>query len=187
VSTLTVATFLGLLALAALILSAGTAGLWALARAGVAADAWSAARGSVAPAALWLGLAVSATATAGSLYFSEVAGFVPCALCWYQRIAMYPLVVILGIAAARGDVGVARYAAPLAAIGATISIWHIGVERIPGLPSGSCSLDVPCSTILVQVLGFVTIPTMALAAFVAILTLLLVTRASTDQEPEPHA
>jgi disulfide bond formation protein DsbB len=100
---------------------------------------------------------------------------------------MYPLVVILGIAAARGDVGVARYAVPLAAIGATISIWHIGVERIPGLPSGSCSLDVPCSTILVRVLGFVTIPTMALAAFVAILTLLLVARASTDQEPEPHA
>jgi disulfide bond formation protein DsbB len=125
----------------------------------------------------------SLVATLGSLYFSEIVGFVPCLLCWYQRIAMYPLVIILGVAAVRGDAGVARYAGPLAFIGALVSIWHIGVERIPGLPSGSCSLETPCSAILVQVVGFITIPTMALAGFLAILTLLLLTRSS-GTEPE---
>lgn len=175
-SVLTIATFLGLLALAAYLGVLGTASVWAMDRIGVATGAFGALRGVVRPAALWLAFLVAATATAGSLYFSEVAGFVPCALCWYQRIAMYPLAVVVGIAAVRGDAGVARYAVPVAAIGALLSIWHIGVERIPGLPSGSCSLDVPCSAITVEVLGFVTIPTMALAGFAAIITLLLLAR-----------
>ena len=143
-------------------------------RVGVARGSVDGLRGAIGPVALWLAFAVALTATSGSLYFSEVAGFPPCTLCWYQRIAMYPQVIILGVAAARGDAGVIRYAGPLAVIGALISIWHIGVERIPTLPSGSCSLEVPCSTIWVQVLGFVTIPTMALAGFLAIITLLVV-------------
>jgi disulfide bond formation protein DsbB len=96
---------------------------------------------------------------------------------------MYPLVVILFVAALRGDAGVVRYAGPVAAIGALLSIWHIGVERIPSLPSGSCSLETPCSLIYVEVIGFITIPTMALAGFLAILTLLLL-RASGESEPE---
>ena len=119
----------------------------------------------------WL---VAATATGGSLWFSEVAGFPPCQLCWYQRIAMYPLVVVLGIAAVRRDVQIRRYAGPVAAIGALISLYHIGVERLPGLPTGSCSLEAPCDLIWVERFGFVTIPVMALAGFLAILTLLFV-------------
>ena len=126
-------------------------------------------RNGVAVAAL-----VAGAATAGSLIYSEVYLFEPCRLCWYQRIAMYPLVVILGIAAVRGDVSVRRYVAPIAVIGAAISIWHIGVERLPGLPSGSCSISAPCDLIWVERFGFVTIPVMALAGFLAILTLLLV-------------
>jgi disulfide bond formation protein DsbB len=85
---------------------------------------------------------------------------------------MYPLVIILGIAAIRGDAGVRRYAAPVAVIGAALSIWHIGVERLPGLPTGSCSVSAPCDLIWVERFGFVTIPVMALAGFLAILTLL---------------
>lgn len=126
----------------------------------------------IGPAALWLAFLVALTATAGSLYFSEVARFTPCVLCWYQRIAMYPLVLLLGVAAVRGDLSVRRYVAPLAIIGAAISIYHIGVERLPGLRSGACSLDVPCDLIYVERFGFITIPVMALVGFLAILTLL---------------
>ena len=147
------------------------------------ARARGAAAAAVGPQALALAFAVAAVSMLGSLYFSEIAHFPPCALCWYQRIAMYPLVVILFVAAIRGDDRVIRYAGPLAAIGALISIWHIGVERLPGLPSGSCSVDAPCSTIYVQVLGFVTIPTMALAGFLAVITLLLL-RSSGGTDPE---
>ena len=125
------------------------------------------------PAALWLAFVVSLTATAGSLFLSEVARFTPCALCWYQRIAMYPLVIILGIAAWRGDGGVRRYVVPIAAIGAIVAAYHVALQRLPGLPSGTCSLDVPCTAIYVERFGFVTIPVMALVAFLAILAILV--------------
>ena len=75
-------------------------------------------RGAMAGSALPAAFVVAALATLGSLWFSEVAHFEPCRLCWYQRIAMYPLVLILGIAAWRGDSRVRRYAVPLAAVGA---------------------------------------------------------------------
>jgi disulfide bond formation protein DsbB len=130
-------------------------------------------RALVGPASLWLAFAVALTATAGSLYLSEVAGFIPCTLCWYQRIAMYPLVVVLGIAAWRGDRGIRRYVAPVAAIGAAIAAYHVALQRLPGLPSGGCSLDAPCTAIYVERFGFVTIPVMALVAFLAIIALLL--------------
>ena len=109
----------------------------------------------------------------GSLYLSEIVGFVPCTLCWYQRIAMYPLVLLLGIAAVRTDTAIRRYAVPLAGIGAVISAYHVAVQRLPGLPSGSCSLDVPCSAIYVERFGFVTIPVMALVGFVSIVVILI--------------
>ena len=144
-----------------------------------------AARSVIGPVALWLAALVALVSMSGSLYLSEVAGFEPCALCWYQRIAMYPLVLILGIAAVRGDAGVRRYAGPVAAIGAAISVWHIGVERLPGLPTGSCSLSAPCDLIWVERFGFVTIPVMALAGFLAILTLLFAYAGrGTDTETE---
>ena len=80
----------------------------------------------------------------GSLYFSEVAHFVPCRLCWYQRIAMYPLVLLLGIATLRRDRGIRLYAIPLAAIGAAVSIYHVQLERFPDQAS-FCSLEAPCN------------------------------------------
>jgi disulfide bond formation protein DsbB len=180
-SVFTIATFLGLLTLAAFIAVLGVGAVWMLERAGVVADGVGRLTRAMGPLSLWLAFVVALTAMSGSLYFSEAARFTPCVLCWYQRIAMYPLVLILGIAAWRGDVGVARYAIPVASIGALISVWHIAVERIPGMPSGACSLDVPCSLIYVQVVGFVTIPTMALAGFLLIITLLLLARSSSRQ------
>jgi disulfide bond formation protein DsbB len=184
-SVLAVSTFLALLALAAFFGVLVTFTFMAIDRIGLVPGVMAGLRAAVRPIALWLAFAVAATSMAGSLYLSEVAGFVPCALCWFQRIAMYPLVLILGIAAVRGDPGVTRYAAPVAFVGALISIWHIGVERLPGLPSGACSLEAPCDLIYIERFGFVTIPTMALFGFLAILTLLLVyARRGTEPELE---
>ncbi|MGZ8602880.1 MAG: disulfide bond formation protein B, partial [Actinomycetota bacterium] len=113
---------------------------------------------TLGPSALWLAFLVALTATVGSLYLSEVAHFVPCKLCWYQRIAMYPLVPILAIAAWKRDVSVARYVVPLAAIGAAISIYHYQLERFPSQASVSCSADAPCTVVWIWKFHFVSIP-----------------------------
>ena len=110
--------------------------------------------------------------TLGSLYLSEVAHFTPCELCWYQRIAMYSLAVILVIAAARRDSGVRLYVTVLAGIGAAISCYHIVVERFPQLESSTCDPNNPCSLKWVDKFGYLTIPGMALTGFVAVIALL---------------
>jgi hypothetical protein len=125
--------------------------------------------------ALPLATAVAAVATGGSLYLSEVAGYLPCVLCWYQRIAMYPLTIVLGVAAARRDRQVWRTAVPIAAIGAVISVWHIAIERNPSL-GGACDPAAPCSLRWVEEFGFLTLPTMALIGFVTIIVLTLAAR-----------
>jgi disulfide bond formation protein DsbB len=121
--------------------------------------------------ALALAAVVAATCMAGSLYFSEVADFVPCTLCWYQRIAMYPLVVILAIAAVRRDRDVWHYVVPLAGIGAAISTYHYLVEWFPEADSGVCKSTVPCTFVWFRELGFVSLPLMALCGFALIITL----------------
>ena len=129
-------------------------------------------RETVGGLALTAACVVALAATLGSLYFSEVAGFVPCRLCWFQRIAMYPLVVILGIAAWRRDSGVRPYAAGLALIGAVIAAYHYALEWIPALDSGACAVDAPCTVIWFRELGFVTLPYLALSGFLLVLALL---------------
>jgi disulfide bond formation protein DsbB len=172
-STLTIATFLALLALAA---AAGSIGLVVLALGGrwsdLAARAYRSVSETLSPFGLGLAFAVAATATAGSLYFSEIGHLVPCTLCWYQRIAMYPLAIILGLAAWGGDTGVRRYATVLAAVGAVVAAYHIALQRLPGQPSGACSLEAPCSAIELERFGFVTIPVMAFIGFVSIIVVL---------------
>jgi hypothetical protein len=125
--------------------------------------------------ALPLATAVAAVATGGSLYLSEVAGYLPCVLCWYQRIAMYPLTIVLGVAAVRRDRQVWRTAVPIATIGAAISVWHIVIERNPAL-GGACDPAAPCSIRWVEEFGFLTLPTMALIGFVTIIVLALAAR-----------
>lgn len=130
---------------------------------------------AVGDAALWLAFLVAAGATAGSLYFSEVAHFVPCRLCWFQRIAMYPLSVILFVGAVRRDQAVRWYAVPLAAIGACISAWHTLIEVRPALDGGACELTGPsCTYIWFKEFGFLTLASMALIGFLSILIILLV-------------
>ena len=136
--------------------------------------------------ALWLAFLVAAAATAGSLYFSEHAHFIPCNLCWYQRIAMYPLSLLLLIAAIRRDRGIRWYVGPLAGAGALISTYHYLVEWFPSLESSDvCSLNVPCTTPWFRELGFVTLSFMALCGFVFILVLVVPGRPSTVPSEAP--
>jgi len=162
---------------AAMVLLLALAGRWS----DGAGEAYRSVRESVSPIGLWLAFGVAATATAGSLYFSEIGHLVPCNLCWYQRIAMYPLALILGIAAWRDDAGVRIYAIPLAGIGAAVATYHVALQRLPGLPFGACSLDAPCSAIELERFGFVTIPVMALIGFVSIIVVLSLLTARRSQ------
>lgn len=115
-------------------------------------------------------------ATMSSLYLSEIAHLQPCMLCWYQRIAMYPLVVVLGVGFARGDPGVWRYALPLPLIGLLISSYHVMLQIRPSLELVPCTSGVPCTARLVAVFGFISIPVMATSVFLLILALLFTVR-----------
>jgi len=130
-------------------------------------------RAAVGEHALSLAALVGVVATVGSLWLSEGAHFRPCTLCWYQRIAMYPMAVVLPIAAWRRDVLVRRYVLPIVAIGAVVSVYHLILERFPSLESGSCDPNNPCSLIWVERFGYLTIPGMALSGFVLIAALVL--------------
>jgi len=127
----------------------------------------------VGQVALPLAFFVALTCTLGSLYLSEVAKFPPCELCWFQRIVMYPQVIILGIAALRRDVLVKWYSVPLVLIGIGISIYHYLVERFPSTVTFSCTGDVPCSTVWVWKFHFLSIPAMAGIGFALIAVLAL--------------
>ena len=129
--------------------------------------------GGVRDVALWIAFAVAGTAMVGSLYFSEVAEYVPCKLCWYQRIAMYSLAVVLLVAAIKRDRGVTKYALPLAIIGAGISTYHYLLEWFPSIETDVCSIDVPCTTIWFREFGFATLSFMALSGFVLIIALMV--------------
>ena len=133
------------------------------------------------PVALWVAFAIAATATLGSLYYSEIADYTPCLLCWYQRIAMYPLSVILGIAAWRRDASVKFYVIPVAAIGAAVSIYHYQLEVFPE-QGGVCSATVPCNVRWFEVFGFVSLAFMALTGFAAIIALLSIARSTSPHE-----
>jgi disulfide bond formation protein DsbB len=135
-------------------------------------------------ASLALAAIVGLVATLGSLYLSEIAHIPPCQLCWYQRIAMYPLPVILGIAAWRRDFGIRPYAIALAAIGSAISIYHYQLERFPDQSSLSCSVDVPCTTVWIWRFHYISIPFMALSGFALIVTLLLLGPSDRETEDE---
>ncbi len=120
---------------------------------------------------LALATGVATAAMVGSLYLSEVVGFVPCVLCWYQRIAMYPLVPILGVAAARNDDRVGRYALPLSVTGLLVAAYHVTIQLRPSLEVVPCSGGAPCTGRYLAVFGFVSIPVMAAGAFLLVTAL----------------
>ncbi len=131
---------------------------------------------------LWLAGGVAVAAMLGSLYLSEIVGLIPCKFCWYQRIAMYPLAIILPIAAWRKDSGIRLYAAVPAVIGLGIAFWHRLIQAFPSLDSGACAAVGPaCSAPLIKEFGFVTIPYMALSSFALILVLLWANRVNSTR------
>lgn len=128
----------------------------------------------VGPSARVLAWFVATVATLGSLYYSEIADFVPCRLCWFQRICMYPLAVILLVGLLLRDHRVRWYAAPFVAVGAPLSLYHWLVERGVFSESSACSATVPCAVPWFEELGYVTLAFMALSGFLLIGTLLVV-------------
>jgi disulfide bond formation protein DsbB len=131
---------------------------------------------------LYFAWVVSLAATGGSLYFSEVLGFIPCTLCWYQRILMYPQVILLGIASYRNDRHIIPYVLPMSVLGSCVSLWHYLEQKVPGfaelLP---CRVGVPCAQTHIDWFGFITIPFLALVAFILIIVFLSFARKETGE------
>jgi len=148
---------------------------------------------------LHLAALVATVTTLGSLWFSESKGWLPCRFCWYQRVCMFPLAVILIVALLRKDRAVKWYVAPLAGIGILVSIWHNLLERGLVSESKECAASVPCAIpnlisfggrdeVSLQPTGFpsITLTVMAFCAFAAILALVLLPEpleAHEDGEP----
>lgn len=124
----------------------------------------------------YLAFGTALAATLGSLYYSEIAGFVPCQLCWYQRILMYPLTVILLVGIVKHDRTVADYVLPLSVAGIGMSSYHYLLQVGVIAHSAVCRVGVPCNLRYVNYFGFLTIPLMALTAFVLITGVMTVSR-----------
>lgn len=122
----------------------------------------------------WL---VATVSTLGALFLGEVMGYTPCVLCWYQRIAMFPLVLVLAAGLFPFDPRVVRYALPLAVAGLLLALFHMAL--VAGwIPESikPCQQGVPCSDVQITWFGFVTIPLLSVIAFSIIASLLLATR-----------
>lgn len=121
---------------------------------------------------LRLSFLIALVATLGSLYFGEVLKYPPCTLCWYQRICMYPLIIILGAALWTNDRDYFKSFLPLSLIGLAIAVYHnlLYYGLIPDSIT-PCSQGVSCTTKQVEILGFLTIPLMSLTSFAALAAL----------------
>ena len=116
----------------------------------------------------YLAFGAALVATLGSLYYSQIAGFVPCTLCWYQRIAMYPLTAITLVGILGHDDRLPAYVLPFSLTGLGLSTYHYLIQLGIVAHSGVCAIGVPCDARYVNYYGFVTIPLMALTAFLII-------------------
>ncbi|MCH9630276.1 MAG: Disulfide bond formation protein C [Chlamydiia bacterium] len=126
---------------------------------------------------LYVSWLLSALAFIGSIYYSEIKHYYPCTLCWYQRISLYPLVIILGVAFFKQVYDVFAYAIAFPAFGLFFSMYHIAIQQIKGFaPLHLCSSFISCSAILDAGLGFITIPMLSFATNLAIFILLFYTR-----------
>lgn len=109
-----------------------------------------------------------------SLIFSGWMKLPPCDLCWYQRMAMYPLVLILGIGMYRKDSNVSIYAFPFACIGLIISVYQITIQAFPTSEMKICSVGVSCTENYLNLFGFISIPMLSFVGFLAIIILLYI-------------
>ena len=131
----------------------------------------------------YLAWIIALIATVGSLFFSEVMQLPPCVLCWYQRIAMYPLVLIIGIGIVMRDSRMKNYALPVCLVGLAVSIYHnllyYGIIPESITP---CTQGISCTSRQIEWLGFITIPLMALAAFFGVTLCLLFYKSTRERE-----
>lgn len=118
---------------------------------------------------------ISLTATLGSLFYSEVAGYTPCKLCWFQRIFMYPQPILFGLAIWKKDKSIIKYGLTLSIIGGLIALYHylLQVGVVPNGACGAVGYSVSCSQRFVMEFGYITIPMMSLTAFGLIFLLML--------------
>jgi disulfide bond formation protein DsbB len=118
-----------------------------------------------------LAFIVSLIATGGSLYYSEIAHWIPCKLCWLQRICMYPQVLLLGIAWWKNDYNIKKYSIPLAVIGFGFALYHSYLQQFPSANDAFCSVNGlgGCSTRAIYEFGYITMPLMSLTAFILII------------------
>jgi disulfide bond formation protein DsbB len=121
--------------------------------------------------AVKLALAVAVSAVFGSLFYSEIIGFVPCPLCWWQRIFLFPLPVILAVSLWKKDSAVFKYIVPLAILGTMVALYHSyfelgGSSLLPCTAEGGA-----CSRVYVKEFGYITIPTMSLTSFAFVLVI----------------
>ena len=116
-----------------------------------------------------IALAAALLATLGSLYLSEILKFIPCTLCWYQRILMYPLSLILLIGFLRRDKDVFFYVMPFSILGTGVSTYHYLLQKTDIFGSSAvCNTGIPCTTTWINIFGFITIPFLALVGFLII-------------------
>jgi disulfide bond formation protein DsbB len=126
---------------------------------------------------IFLCFLIASGATLGSLFFSDVMGFIPCNMCWYQRIFMYPLVIIFLINLLYPDDRVYKYALPVVTIGLLFAIYHnllmFGIIPESIVP---CASGIPCSTEYINWFGFITIPFLSLCAYLMLFLLLVLSK-----------
>ncbi len=124
---------------------------------------------------LYIAWVTAVTSMVGSLYFGEILGITPCVLCWYQRIAMYPLVLIIGIGIVKKDRNFLNYALPLGIIGGALAFYqnllYYGVIQERLVP---CTFGISCITRYIHLLGFIDIPLLSLFSFIIITAALLI-------------
>ncbi len=126
--------------------------------------------------AIVFALAIVLVSTLGSLFYSEIAGYTPCKLCWYQRILMYPQVLLLGMAFLKKDKNIVDYSILLSGIGAAIALYHYLLQRgavSEILPCSTVGYSVSCAKTFVMTYGYITIPLMALSAFCLVVLLMI--------------
>ncbi|HTZ06780.1 MAG TPA: disulfide bond formation protein B [Gaiellaceae bacterium] len=135
---------------------------------------------------LWAAFLVAAIATGGSLFLSQVAGFIPCEMCWFQRICMYPLSILTLFAAVHGDNRFARYLLPFPIVGACLSIYHLLIENQVIAEPSACKIGgAGCAVKWINYFGYMTIPTLTLTAFVLLIGFLALAAAEGDDSAEP--
>jgi len=135
----------------------------------------------------YVALLVACLALGGSLFFSAVLGWLPCTLCWYQRILMYPLSVLIAVGILRRDDGLPHYVLPFTLLGAGVSLYHYLLIKTEWFPPPPCRAGVPCTVDYIDLFGFINIPFLALTAFLLITLMMAVAPLAPFVEPADGA